>query len=155
MQLIDCGTALGHLVFISKKCFLYNICKIVEGNAFIKEEISPLRLVREAVKKFMDVATLQEVVNLETELATNHDRSGPLPSWELGSQQTNGKVLPSSNSKLQTEIEIIKHLSDQREMSLNSDKTCLFIVNFTLKYQFRPLLQIPGCSQTIDRVLKT
>ena len=102
----------------------------------------------------MDDATLQEVVNLETELATNRDRSGPLPSWELGSLQTNGKVLPSSNSKLQSEIEIIKHLSDQREMSLNSDKTCLFIVNFTLKYQFRPLLQIPGCSETIDRVLK-
>ena len=95
--------------------------------------------------KFMDDATLQEVVNLESELATNLDRSGPLPSWELGPKQVNGLVLPSSNSKLQEEIVNIKHLSDQREMSLNAEKTCLFIVNFTLKYQFRPLLQIPGC----------
>ena len=40
-------------------------------------------------------------------------------------------------------------------MSLNSDKTCLFIVNFTQKFQFRPLLTIPGCTLPIERVLQT
>ena len=40
-------------------------------------------------------------------------------------------------------------------MALNSSKTCLFIVNFTKNYQFRPLLQIPGCESDIDRVLET
>ena len=37
--------------------------------------------------KFMDDATLQEAINLSTELACNKDRSGPLPYWELGSKQ--------------------------------------------------------------------
>ena len=105
--------------------------------------------------KFMDDATLQESVDLIRHLASNKDRSGPLPSWELGPKQSNGKVLPKSNSLLQKEIECIKILSDEREMSLNSDKTCLFIVNFTHNHQFRPLLQIPGCNTPIDRVLET
>ena len=105
--------------------------------------------------KFMDDATLQERINLTRELATNCDRSGPLPFWELGLQQDNGKVLPKSNSELQNQIDLIKELSDQREMSLNTDKTCLFVVNFTHKHQFRPLLQIPGCDSIVDRVLET
>ena len=42
--------------------------------------------------KFMDDATLQERINLTRELATNCDRSGPLPFWELGLQQDSGKV---------------------------------------------------------------
>ena len=105
--------------------------------------------------KFMDDATLQERINLTRELATNCDRSGPLPFWELGLKQDNGKVLPKSNSELQNQIDLIKELSDQREMSLNTDKTCLFVVNFTHKYQFRPLLQIPGCDSIVDRVRET
>ena len=94
--------------------------------------------------KFMDDATLQEKVNLSNKLATNLDRRGPLPFWELGPQQMNGKVLPATNSLLQNQIALIKNISDQREMSLNSEKTCLFIVNFTMKNQFRPLINIPG-----------
>ena len=105
--------------------------------------------------KFMDDATLQESINLTSELASNKDRSGPLPFWELGIKQADGKVLPKNNSHLQTQIDIIKDLSDRREMSLNTDKTCLFIVNFTHKHQFRPLLQIPGCASHLDRVLET
>ena len=105
--------------------------------------------------KFMDDATLQESVDLLKSLASNRDRSGPLPSYELGPKQFSGKVLPRSNSLLQEQIESIKKLSDEREMSLNADKTCLFIVNFTLKHQFRPLLQIPGCDSPLDRVLET
>ena len=105
--------------------------------------------------KFMDDATIQEKVNLKTELATNLDQPGPLPSWELGSNQNNGLVLPAQNTELQTQINTIKHLSDSREMTLNTSKTCLFIVNFTKSHQFRPLLQIPGCDYAIDRVLET
>ena len=105
--------------------------------------------------KFMDDATLQEKITLKTQLATNLDRSGPLPSWELGPNQENCLVLPKQNTELQQQIDIIKHLSDSREMALNSSKTCLFIVNFTKNYQFRPLLQIPGCESDIDRVLET
>ena len=40
-------------------------------------------------------------------------------------------------------------------MSLNDDKTCLFIVNFTQNHQFQPLLQIPGSSEPLDVVLET
>ena len=105
--------------------------------------------------KFMDDATLQEKVNLNTELASNLDRHGPLPFWELGVKQMSGKVLPATNSLLQHQISLIKDLSDQREMSLNADKTCLFVVNFSMKNQFRPLLNIPGCTSPLDRVLET
>ena len=85
--------------------------------------------------KFLDDATLQEAVNLTSELATHKDRSGPLPFWELGLKQSCGKVLPKNNSLLQNQIETIKDLSDCREMALNTDNTCLFIVNFILKHQ--------------------
>ena len=47
--------------------------------------------------KFMDDATLQEKINLKNDLATNIDCSGPLPCWELGAKQVNGKVLPKQN----------------------------------------------------------
>ena len=40
-------------------------------------------------------------------------------------------------------------------MSLNVDKTCLFVVNFTMKHQFRPLLNIPGCTSPLDEVPET
>ena len=97
--------------------------------------------------KFMDDATLQEKINLKDNLATNIDRSGPLPCWELGSKQENGKVLPKENSLLQLEINKIKRLSDDTKRTEN-----LFIlINFT--QQFRPLLQIPLCESIIDRVL--
>ena len=105
--------------------------------------------------KFMDDATIQERINLITHLASSIDRSGPLPFWELGDQQANPKVLPGANSLLQNQIVSIKNLSDQREMSLNPDKTCLFIVNFSRQHQFRPLLEIPGRNLPIERVLQT
>ena len=50
---------------------------------------------------------------------------------------------------------IYQNLRDDREMSLNDDKTCLFIVNFTQNHQFQPLLQIPDCSEPLDVVLET
>ena len=100
--------------------------------------------------KFMDDATLQEKIDLTTELASNIDRSGPLPFWE-----SSGKVLPKQNTLLQSEIDSIKAVSDAREMALNSDKTCLFIVNFTRNHQFKPLLQIPSCPEPLEIVLET
>ena len=100
--------------------------------------------------KFMDDATIQEKIDLTTHLATNLDRSGPLPSWERS-----GKVLPKQNTFLQNEIQTIKHLSDSREMVLNSGKTCLFIVNFTDNHQFKSLLQIPDCSSPLEVVFET
>ena len=101
--------------------------------------------------KFKDDATLQKSVSLATKL----DQSGPLPFWELGSKQLFGKVLPKANTELQNQINILKQISDEREMVLNSDKTCLFIVNFTQNHQFRPLLQIPGCPRLLENVLET
>ena len=50
-------------------------------------------------EKFMDDATCQEVINLSTALASNIDRSGPLPFWE-----SSGEVLPAENALLQNEI---------------------------------------------------
>ena len=91
--------------------------------------------------KFMDDATLQESVNLLTQLDLNSSGSG--------------KVLHMNNAHLQTQLELIKKLSDDREMSLNDDKTCLFVVNFTQNHQFQPLLQIPDCADPLDVVLET
>ena len=133
---------------------LHNYWNILDSITDIpnNDEVLPPSL--QAIK-FMDDATIQEWINLLTKLGSNIDRSGPLPSWELGQQQLYPKVLPANNSLLQKQIITLKTLSDQREMSLNSDKTCLFIVNFSNKHQFRPLLQIPGRNLPIDRVLQT
>ena len=89
----------------------------------------------------MDDATVQERIDLQTQLVSNLDGSG--------------NFLPKPNAELQNQIEAIKKISDEREMSLNTDKTCLFIVNFTDLYQFTPLLQIPGCDTLIERELET
>ena len=57
--------------------------------------------------KFMDDATVQEVLNLTNTLCSNINRSGPLPFHE-----SSGKVLPSMNSLLQQQINQIKQISD-------------------------------------------
>ena len=100
--------------------------------------------------KFMDDATVQEAVVLTTSLATKLDRSGPLPWWE-----SSGKLLPNSNTLLQSEIETIKAISDQREMVLNPGKTKLMIVNFTNLHQFQSLLTVPGSSSPIELTFET
>ena len=100
--------------------------------------------------KFVDDATVQEVVDLNSTLCTNIDRSGPLPFHE-----SSGKVLPASNSLLQEEIVKIKELSDEREMVLNAKKTKIFIANFSHLHQFRPLLTIPGQQAPIEVTLET
>ena len=100
--------------------------------------------------KFMDDATCQEVVDIFTALATNIDRSGPLPFCE-----SSGKVLPQQNSLLQNEIDNIKRISDAREMKLNAKKTFLFVVNFTKNHQFKPFLKVPGENDYLETVPKT
>ena len=70
--------------------------------------------------KFMDDATCQEIIDINTCLASKLDRSGPLPFYE-----SSGKILPGENSRLQNEIENIKLISDQREMVLNAKKNLL------------------------------
>ena len=50
---------------------------------------------------------------------------------------------------------MIKKLSEDREMTLNSDKTCLFIVNFTKNHQFQPNIQIPGVSKNLNVLTQT
>ena len=100
--------------------------------------------------KYMDDATVQEAVVLSSTLATKLDRSGPLPWWE-----SSGKVLPTQNTILQSEIKVIKQISDDREMVLNLDKTKLMIVNFTHHHQFQSLLTIPGSSSPIELCFET
>ena len=100
--------------------------------------------------KFMDDATLQEAIDLSTCLATNVDRSGPLPWWE-----SSGKLLPNCNTLLQSEIETIKRISDEREMVLNPSKTKLMIINFTNNHQYKSLLTIPGSSAPIELTFET
>ena len=56
---------------------------------------------------------------------------------------------------LQSEIETIKHISDAREMVLNSKKTFLFIANFTNNHQFRSMLQIPGSQNKLELAFET
>ena len=100
--------------------------------------------------KYMDDATLQEAINLTTSLASNYDRSGPLPWWEAS-----GKLLPPENSLLQSEIIKLKEISDNREMVLNPDKTKLLIINFTQNHHFQSLLSIPGSSSKIELCFQT
>jgi hypothetical protein len=100
--------------------------------------------------KFMDDATIQEAVDLTSSLATKLDRSGPLPWWE-----SSGKLLPNTNTLLQSEINSVKTISDEREMVLNPDKTKLMIINFTKNHQFQSLLTIPGSQNTIELTFET
>ena len=100
--------------------------------------------------KYMDDATIQEAVDLRTSLATKLDRSGPLPWWE-----SSGKQLPNTNTFLQSEIESIKLISDQREMVLNPGKTKVMIVNFTNIHQYQSLLSVPGASAPIELTFET
>ena len=101
--------------------------------------------------KFMDDATIQESIDLTTALASRRDRSGPLPWGEAS-----GKLLTPQNSLLQSQIETLKKISDNREMVLNPDKTKLMIINFTHNHQFQSLLSIPdSTSSTIELCFKT
>ena len=108
---------------------LHNYWEVLEDipNIVIGDEVLPETI--QSVK-FMDDATVQEAVNLLTQLSQNPNDTG--------------KILQKENTLLQAEIDTIKTLSDNREMSLNAGKTVLFIVNFTNNYQFVPSLQIPG-----------
>ena len=98
----------------------------------------------------MDDATIQEAVDMKSTLATKLDRSAPLPWWERS-----GKLLPNSNTLLQSEIETVKRISDEREMVLNPDKTKLLIINFTHDHHFHSLLKIPGSSSPILLTFET
>ena len=98
----------------------------------------------------MDDATVQEAVDLTTSLATKLDRAGPLPWWE-----SSGQLLPNENTIMQSEINAIKQLSDDREMVLNPEKTKLMIMNFTSSHQFQSLLHIPGSPSKIELCFKT
>ena len=100
--------------------------------------------------KYMDDATIQEAIDLTTSLATKLDRTGPLPWWE-----SSGKLPPNDNTIIQSEINIIKQLSDDREMVLNSEKTKLMIMNFTSSHQFQSLLHIPGSPTKIELCFET
>ena len=100
--------------------------------------------------KFMDDATVQESIDLLSSLASNRNRSGPLPWWE-----SSGKILPPENTNLQAEINTIKRISDEREMVLNPDKTKLLIVNFTSDHQYQSLLSIPGSDTPISLTFET
>ena len=99
--------------------------------------------------KYMDDANLLEVIDINSSLASNIDRSGPLPFWE-GS----GKVLVGENTYTQSELNTIKKISDSREMRLNSKKTLVFVANFTDTHQFRPLLTVPGAAVPLERALE-
>ena len=98
----------------------------------------------------MDDATIQEVVDINSALASNIDRSGPLPYHE-----SSGKILPGCNTRLLDEVRKIKRISDDREMVLNAKKTCIFIANFAKSHQFKPMFGIPGTTRPIKVVLET
>ena len=100
--------------------------------------------------KFMDDATCQELIDINSTVVSNIDRSGPLPFWE-----SSGKILPPQNSLLQNEINNVKRISDEREMKLNAKKTFLFVVNFTKIHQFKPHLSIPGENEYLKTVQET
>ena len=100
--------------------------------------------------KYMDDATIQEIIDIKTTLVSKIDRSGPLNFYE-----SSGKILPKENSLLQGELEKIKQISDSREMKLNDKKTFLFISNFTKVHQFRPDLQIPGAQENLQIKFET
>ena len=116
------GTLLGvilYILYINPVGFpseaTIEVSDVVHNYCTVLDDIPDLPLTSHALPdtllstKSMDDATLQESIDLQTHLACNRDRSGPLPSWELGSNQAAGKVLVKSNSLLQHQIDTIKH----------------------------------------------
>ena len=91
--------------------------------------------------KFMDDATVQEAVNLTTSLVPSNTSSA--------------KILPKENTLIQTQLNELKQISDCREMTLNNEKTCLLIVNFSVNHQFEPQIQIPGCQKSLNILSET
>ena len=84
--------------------------------------------------KFMDDATIQESIDLVTNLVKDSN---------------DDLILTKDHTDIQKQIEIIKKLSDEREMSMNADKTFILINNFTHNHQFISHLQIPNSSEKI------
>ena len=111
---------------------LEDIPETVQGNDCLPDNMQSV--------KFMDDATVQEAINLADNLSLNSDDE---------------KVLTKENTNLQTQIEAIKKISDEREMSLNARKTKLLIVNFTKSHQFTPLLQIPETPNPLEVIEQT
>ena len=71
--------------------------------------------------KFMDVATVQETIELP-------------PNMEYVDDELR---LPKENTKLKTQIEKIKRLSDERELFLNSGNTFHLIINYKFTPSFK------------------
>ena len=148
------GTLLGVILYIlyinpvgfpaevTLKCSeaIHNYLEVFENIPEVCQSNEPLPGNLKSIK-FMDDATLQESINLKTSLTYSPDE--------------NGFVLPSEGSLLQHQLDLIKKLSDDREMVLNPDKTNLFIVNFTDNYQFKPLLKIPDLDEPLEVVSET
>ena len=65
------------------------------------------------------------------------------------------KLLPNNNTLLQSEIQTLKKISEEREMVLNPEKTKLLISNITESHQFQSLLQIPGSTSKIELCFDT
>ena len=82
----------------------------------------------------MDDATVQESIDLANDLVKD---------------STDNLTLPKEHTELQKQIDTIKKLSDDREMSMNANKTFILVNNFTHNHQFIPHLRIPGFSDTI------
>ena len=91
---------------------------------------------REEIRlKYQDDLSLGEVINLKTQLCQSSDMSGPKTYHDR-----NYLELQPQTSKIQKQLnDLYKYVIDHN-MSVNSQKTQIFPINFSRKYDFIPKL---------------
>ena len=148
------GTLLGLLLFIitsNETCMTFDPLPekiITRENSELVNQDDNENLCR---AKFVDdVAMAEAVEKIKLTPKTCQRIVGPLPFNDSSNLE-----LSPNDSLLQKEIVKAKHTSDELQMILNSDKTKVFVVNYTHNYQFQPRLRVPGSTTDLEVVSST
>ena len=87
--------------------------------------------------KYVDDQTQGEVIQLNSALNLNGDKSGPQPY-----HNRHGHVLPTENSRIQTRLNQIEEYANIHKLKINETKTKIMAFNFSTKYDFLPELSV-------------
>ena len=148
------GTLLGLILFIltsNETCMSFKPFpeKLIEReeNLTVPEDDQE-KLCR---AKFVDDVTTAEAVEMnKLSLKTTERIIGPLPF-----RNSSDLELSPESSLLQKEIEKAKYISDDLQMTLNSEKTKIFVINYSKNYQFTPRMRVPGSTNDLEVVFET
>ena len=90
--------------------------------------------------KYIDDLSILEILNLISIGISSYNCKQQIPC----DIQTENKFLPSENFNSQKDLDQISKWTEQKKMTINSEKSKYMIVNFTKNYQFNTRLNIEG-----------